>query len=76
MAFPNSYLLRFFELSSSMILNYLARPRIPLEPLVASFSFNFSAKASGLFPADFKEVPFYGDAVELAFPNNAAENSL
>lgn len=49
---------------------------IPLAPLVASLSFSFSAKASGLFPADFKEVPFYGDAVALAFPNNAAENSL
>ena len=67
MAFPNSYLLRFFELSSSMILNYLARPRIPLEPLVASFSFNFSAKASGLFPADFKEVPFIGSGVSLTY---------
>lgn len=49
---------------------------IPLAPLVASLSFNFSAKASALFPFDFKEVPFYGDAKELAFPNNTAENSL
>jgi len=41
-------------------LNYLYKPIIPLAPLDASLSFNFSAKASGSIPALFFD-PFYAD---------------
>jgi hypothetical protein len=47
-------LFNVFELSSSIILNYLYKPIIPLAPLAASLSFNFSANASGSIPEAFK----------------------
>jgi len=50
----NSYLFNDFELSSSIILNYLYKPIIPLAPLAASLSFNFSANASGSIPEALK----------------------
>ena len=69
-------MLNDFELSSSMILNYLARPMIPLAPLVASLSFNFWAKTSGSFILlAFYELPFYGDGL-TDFPKRTDENSL
>ncbi len=58
-ALVNSYLFKDLELSSSIILNYLYRPIIPLAPLEASLSFNFSAKASGSIPPLFLDPLFY-----------------
>jgi hypothetical protein len=39
-------------------LNYLCKPIIPLAPLAASLSLNFSAKAYGSMPEALKLYPF------------------